>query len=360
MSEPHPIVPVILSGGVGTRLWPASRRSRPKQLLDLVDDRSLIRATLERILSIPSVEQPLIVANEDHADAIEDDLRDLVETDPVLILEPLGRNTAPAVAVAAHEILASQGDRLMIVLPSDHTIADEAMFTEAIAQGIQAGRDGHLVTFGITPSRVETGYGYIRVGDPISHSTARVSAFVEKPDAEAATSYIASGDYLWNSGMYLFLASRYLEELERHAPDIAENAARAHAAAIRTATRVALDADAFRACRPDSIDYAVMEKTDTAAVVPTDPGWSDVGSWSSLWAIADKDDEGNVSTGPVELVDVNNSYIRAGERLVAVIGMDDVVVIDTGDALLVASRDRAQDVKVIVDRLQAANRPELD
>ena len=360
MSASEVIVPVILSGGMGTRLWPASRRTMPKQLLNLVDSRSLIRATIDRIDAVSPGTTPIIVTNADHAAAIERDLHDSGWNDPVLILEPVGRNTAPAVAVAAHEIIATRGDSLMIVLPSDHTIANEAAFAEAIENAARIALEGYLVTFGITPSHAETGYGYIKVGAVISDEAALVSEFREKPDEDTATDYVASGDYLWNSGMYLFFASRYLDELRLHAPDIAVSAERAYAASTRDGTRLNLDAVAFSACRSDSIDYAVMERTTSVAVVPTDPGWNDVGSWASLWEISDKDEAGNVTLGNIELADVTGSYIRGDHKLIAVVGLDDIVIVDTPDALLVTTRDRAQDVKSIVDRLQAENRPELD
>jgi mannose-1-phosphate guanylyltransferase/mannose-6-phosphate isomerase len=360
VNDPKAIVPVILSGGMGTRLWPASRRTRPKQLLNLVGDRSLIRATVDRINAVSPGTTPIIVTNADHADAIEQDLKTSGSDSPVLMLEPVGRNTAPAVAVAAHEIISTRGDGLMIVLPSDHTISNEAVFAEAIEHAASAARDGFLVTFGITPSHAETGYGYIKVGTAVSDATALVSEFREKPDEETAESYITSGDYLWNSGMYLFMASRYLEELRLHAPDIAASAKEAYAVSTRDRARISLGAEAFAACRSDSIDYAVMESTESAAVVPTDPGWNDVGSWSSLWDISEKDGARNVTLGNIELADVTGSYIRGDHRLIAVVGLDDVVIVDTPDALLVTTREKAQDVKSIVDRLQADNRPELD
>ena len=354
------IVPVILSGGMGTRLWPASRRTRPKQLLALVGDRSLIRATLERINMVSPGTAPIIVTNADHAEAIEQELRLSGPDEPVLILEPVGRNTAPAVAVAAHEIIATRGDSLMIVLPSDHTISDPDAFATAIEDAAQVALEGYLVTFGITPATAQTGYGYIQVGAAISGVAALVSEFREKPDVDTAEQYVASGDYLWNSGMFLFLASRYLEELALHAPDIAASAETAYMESTRDGARISLDTAAFSSCRSDSIDYAVMESTTSAAVVPTDPGWNDVGSWASLWEISDKDDDDNVTVGSVELIDVARSYIRGDGKLIAVIGLEDIVIVDTPDALLVTTRDRAQDVKAIVDRLQANNRPELD
>lgn len=360
MSGTTPIVPVILSGGIGTRLWPASRRSRPKQLLDLLDGRSLIRATADRIAAVSPGAEPIIVTNVDQAGAIEAEVRHSDLSDPILILEPVGRNTAPAVAVAAHEIIAAGADSLMIVLPSDHTILDEAAFSEAIDHAVQVALEGYLVTFGVTPTSAETGYGYIRVGAAIADAAALVSEFREKPDKETAASYLASGGYLWNSGMYLFRASRYLEELRLHAPDIASSAKQAYEESTRDGTKITLAAEAFSACRSDSIDYAVLESTTSAVVVPTDPGWSDVGSWESLWAISPKDDVGNVIHGDVELINVNNSYIRGTDKLIAVVGLDDVVIVDTPDALLVTTRKGAQHVKSIVDRLEKDNRTELD
>jgi mannose-1-phosphate guanylyltransferase/mannose-6-phosphate isomerase len=357
---PESIVPVILSGGMGTRLWPASRRSMPKQLLNLVDQRSLIESTVDRISTISPGSTPIVVTSAAHVDVIERDLRRSDRDDAVLILEPVGRNTAPAVAVAALEIIATRGDGLMIVLPSDHTISDEAAFGKAIEHAAVVARQGYLVTFGIAPSLAETGYGYIKVGKALSDVVALVSEFREKPDKATATSYVAAGNYLWNSGMYLFTASRYLEELQLHAPDIAASAKEAYDHATRDGTRVSLDTQAFKACRSESIDYAVMESTTSAAVVPTDPGWNDIGSWASLWDIADKDDDGNVVTGDVEMTGVRRSFIRGGDKLIAVVGLEDVVIIDTPDALLITTRDKAQAVKTIVDRLQANNRPELD
>jgi mannose-1-phosphate guanylyltransferase/mannose-6-phosphate isomerase len=332
----------------------------PKQLLALVDNRSLIRATVDRINAVSLGTTPIIVTNADHAAAIEQDLHLSGWDDLVLILEPVGRNTAPAVAVAAHEIIATRGDSLMIVLPSDHTIANEAAFALAIEHAARVALKGYLVTFGITPSHAETGYGYIKVGTAISDEAALVSEFREKPDEGTAESYVASGDYLWNSGMFLFMASTYLEELRLHAPDIAASAEKAYTKSTREGAKISLDIEEFSACRSDSIDYAVMEGTTSAAVVSTDPGWNDVGSWASLWEILDKDDAGNVTVGNIDMTDVARSYIRGDSRLIAVIGLDDVVIVDTPDALLVTTRDRAQDVKLIVDRLQADNRPELD
>ncbi|MFV1969790.1 MAG: mannose-1-phosphate guanylyltransferase/mannose-6-phosphate isomerase [Acidimicrobiia bacterium] len=359
MNSSHTIVPVILSGGSGTRLWPASRLMQPKQLLPLVDDRSMMRATIDRVSGFGSTERPIIVTNEDHADAITREMMVSGYPDALLILEPIGRNTAPAVAVAAHAAMI-HGDPLLLILPADHTIVDESAFREAVGFAAEAAACGYLVTFGITPSRPEPGYGYIRVGSEITSTVNRVSEFKEKPDSETAVRYVESGEYLWNSGMFLIRASTYLEELEAHAPDIAAASAVAYTKATADENKLHLEAKSFTDCRSDSIDYAVMEQTSMAAVVPTDPGWNDVGSWASLWDIADKDADGNVLIGDVESVATSNSYVRASDRLVATVGIDNMIIVDTPDAVLIARSDAAQSVKTIVDRLKKEHRTEVE
>jgi mannose-1-phosphate guanylyltransferase/mannose-6-phosphate isomerase len=354
------ITPVVLSGGIGARLWPASRRQQPKQLLPLVDDRSMLRATIDRVSSFDSANPPIVVTNRLHAEAIERELAGASQTDATLILEPMGRNTAPAVAVAALEAVAQWGDSLLLVLPSDHTIGDEEAFKSAVLGAADAATAGHLVTFGITPQRAETGYGYIKVGAPITGDVMRVDEFREKPDAETATSYLASGAYLWNSGMFLLDASTYLRELSALDPVMADLARQAWERSDRDGSRVLLNAEAFEAIDGSSIDYTVMEHTNVAAVVPTDPAWNDVGSWASLWDLTAHDADGNVISGDVLAVDVKNSYVRGGDRLIALVGIEDVIVIDTPDAVLVTTRDNAQDVKKIVDRLAAGHRRELE
>ena len=352
------IVPVVLSGGSGTRLWPASRLAQPKQLLPLVEDRSMLRATIDRVAAVGDTRDPIIVTNRDHADAITREMVASGYSNATLILEPVGRNTAPAVAVAAMEVL-KHGDAPMLILPADHTIADEDAFRTAVDAAKDAAEAGYLVTFGISPSRAETGYGYIKVGAPITDSVNEVVEFKEKPDAETAGLYLVSGDYLWNSGMFLLKASRYLEELEEHAPDIAASAATASARANEVDGRVVLDPEAFSTCRADSIDYAVMEQTSMAAVVPTDPGWNDVGSWASLFDIADKDGDNNVLIGDVISVGTSGTYARSNGRLIATVGIEDLIIVETPDAVLVAHRDSAQDVKSIVDKLRDDRRHEL-
>lgn len=353
------VVPVILSGGMGTRLWPASRRTRPKQLLALIGEESMIQATVDRVQNVMGGTDPIIVTNVDHASAIEQDLVDAGYRATKLILEPVGRNTAPAVAVAALEIQQS-GDDLMLVLPADHAIADLPAFSRALEAATEAATAGYLVTFGISPSSPETGYGYIKMGDKITDDASRVAEFKEKPDEATAAAYVASGDYVWNSGMFLFSASLYLEELSLHAPDIAEASRKAFETATRAGSVISLGAQAFEATRSESIDYAVMEPTDRAAVIPTDPGWSDVGSWKSLWEIADRSPEGNVVTADVKTLDVTNSYIRGSGRLIAAVGLDNTVIVDTPDAVLVAAMESTQDVNTIVAQLKAEGRDEYD
>lgn len=351
------IVPVVLSGGMGTRLWPASRRLRPKQLLALLDDEPMITATVNRVHQVIGGSDPIIVTNIDHAEPTRRLLLNAGYSETRLILEPVGRNTAPAVAVAALEVQQGGGD-LMLVLPADHTISDLPAFAEALDAATQAADAGYLVTFGITPSAAETGYGYIKLGETIAGRASRVAEFKEKPDEETAASYLASGQYLWNSGMFLFTASLYLEELSIHAPDIAAASAEAYETATRSGTTISLGTAAFEASRSESIDYAVMERTQRAAVIPTDPGWSDVGSWRSLWEIADRSRDGNVVTGDVTTHNVTNSYIRGDRRLIAAVGLDNTVIVDTPDAVLVAAMDATQDVNAIVARLTAEGRDE--
>lgn len=319
----------------------------------------MMRSTIDRVAALESTERPIVVTNADHADAITREMLASGYPDALLILEPVGRNTAPAVAAAAHEAMA-RGDPLLLILPSDHTIADGDAFRKAIGSAKEAAVDGYLVTFGIAPSRPETGYGYIKVGEAIGDAVSRVIEFKEKPDETTAKQYVESGEYLWNSGMFLIRASRFLEELEKYAPDIAANASAAHRDATRRGNQVLLEIEAFASCRSESIDYAVMEHTSMAAVVPTDPGWNDIGSWASLWEIAEKDADQNVVFGDVTSVDTTGSYIRASNRLVATVGIDDMVIVDTPDALLVAKRDSAQDVKKMVDKLKLDHRAELE
>ena len=352
------IVPVILSGGSGTRLWPASRVHQPKQLLPLVGDHSLIGDTIARVIALGTVGDPIIVTNEAHAVGIERAMRAEGLDDVTLIIEPFGRNTAPAVAAAAVEIVAAAPDALMLVLPSDHAIADVDAFQDALRHGAGLATAGHLVTFGIKPTAPETGFGYIRAGSAIDEHGWAVSEFVEKPDLDTAMTYVESGEYSWNSGMFLFTAATYLEELQRYRPDILGASSATVTASTRTPGRILLDAEAFARCPAESIDYAVMERTDRAAVIPIDPGWSDVGSWTALWRISDQDEDGNVIEGDVVVDGTSNSLVHSHDRLVAVAGLDGAVVVDTPDAVLVTTLDASQRVKSVVDTLNDRGRVE--
>jgi len=373
------IVPVLLSGGSGTRLWPLSRETHPKQFQPLVGEQSLLQATWQRLAGLDMATGPIVVANEEHRFMVAEQLRQVGIAPAALLLEPVGRNTAPAIAVAALQAMADGADPLLLVLPSDHVIRDEAGFRAAVQSAMPAAEQGQLVTFGIVPTGPETGYGYIKAAPvggpsgPIAGSSAvaksigpegpptgvrQVERFVEKPDLPTAADYVASGVYFWNSGMFLFRASRYLEELGRFAPVMVAAARAALDGAKRDVDFLRLDRAAFEACPADSIDYAVMEKTADAAVLPIDVGWSDVGSWSALWEIADQDPDGNAHHGDVMAIGCRNTLAWGGRRLVSLLGLEDVIVVDTDDALLVASRGQVQQVKDIVARLKAENRPQ--
>ena len=351
------MIPVILSGGSGTRLWPLSRQAYPKQFLALAGEDTMLQATWQRVAELASA-APLVVANEDHRFMVAEQLRQVGCTPAAIVLEPVGRNTAPAIAVAALQATADGTDPLLLVLPSDHVIADAAGFRAAVAAATPAAQNGKLVTFGIVPTAAETGYGYIQAvagGDAPVRAVAR---FVEKPDAATAAQYLASGQYFWNSGMFLFQASRYLAELERHAPAMLAACRAAFEGAKRDTDFVRLDKAAFAACPSDSIDYAVMEKTADAAVLPIDVGWNDVGSWSALWEVAQQDGDGNAHHGDVIALDCRDTLAWGDHRLVAMIGLRDIVVVDSDDALLVAHKDHVQEVKEVVARLKAEGRSE--
>ena len=352
------LIPVILSGGSGTRLWPLSRESHPKQFLPLLGERSLLQMTWLRLRGLPGADAPLVVANEEHRFMVAEQLREIGVTPQALILEPVGRNTAPAIAVAALKAMAGGADPVLLVLPSDHVIADEPGFRAAILAALPAAEAGSLVTFGIVPTAPETGYGYINATATAGEGVRPVLRFVEKPDLATAEQYLASGDYFWNSGMFAFRASRYIEELTRNQPKMVESAREALDKASRDADFLRLDRDAFAACPADSIDYAVMEKTDRAAVLPIDVGWNDVGSWSALWSVVEQDGNGNAHRGDVLARDCRNTLAISDKRLVALIGLNDVVVVDTDDAVLVAHKDRVQEVKDIVASIKQAKRPQ--
>jgi mannose-1-phosphate guanylyltransferase/mannose-6-phosphate isomerase len=356
------IQPVILSGGSGTRLWPMSRTLYPKQLLSLLGQDSLLQQTVRRVADRQGFAAPLLVANEEHRFIIAEQLREIAAVPRALLLEPVGRNTAPAACIAALALTEAEPDPLMLVMPSDHTIGDLAAFADAVEGAATAARAGALVSFGITPQRAETGYGYIRRGSELDGAKGvfAVAEFVEKPGPEQAQAYVASGEHSWNSGMFLFPARVYLDELERLRPDMVAACRDALATAQRDSDFVRLGREAFAACDSDSIDYAVMEHTRRAAVVPVSMGWSDVGSWDALWEMGDKDQHGNSIEGNVVAEDARNCYLRSEAGLVAAIGIEDLVVVSTADAVMVAPRNRTQDVKKLVARLVKDRRDEAD
>jgi mannose-1-phosphate guanylyltransferase/mannose-6-phosphate isomerase len=357
------IVPVILSGGSGTRLWPLSRQLHPKQFLALTGEETLLQQTVNRLVGLDlllggsEVAAPVVVCNEEHRFLVAEQLREIDKPATTILLEPEGRNTAPALTLAA---LTCDPDDVLLVMPADHVIKDGAAFQKAVVTGAQLAAAGRMVTFGVVPTSPETGYGYIQSGAPVHEGAFEISRFVEKPDLATAERYLTSGDYLWNSGMFVVKAARWLECLQSSRPDIL-NACRASVETSRRDTDFTrVDREAFTRCPSDSIDYAVMEKIPAAesAVIPLNAGWSDVGAWSALWEIEAKDACGNVIKGDVLTQDTHNSMIIAKERLVTTIGLSDVVVVETADAVLVASKTAAQDVKLIASALKEQARDE--
>ena len=350
------MIPVILSGGSGTRLWPLSRRDYPKQFLPLVSERTLLQDTLLRLKGLDHLEAPIGVCNEIHRFMMAEQLWEIKQPPAGIILEPFGKNTAPAVAMAA--MAAKNPDDILLVLPADHVIENIPAFQAAVRQAEKAAQQDYLVTFGILPNRPETGYGYIKSGDALGDHAFHVAAFVEKPDQTTAESYIASGQYYWNSGMFAFKASVYLAELARFNPQMLNACRKAFDHATVDSDFIRLDQAAFAECPSDSIDYAVMEKTEQAVMIPLDASWNDVGSWSALWDVTPKDDHGNAINGDVITQNSRNSYIHSSHRLVTTVGINDLVIIETADAVMVASKDQVQDVKHIVDQLTAQDRVE--
>ena len=349
------ITPVILCGGSGTRLWPKSRRMLPKQLLSLTGEQTMLQQTLERVRCYS---KPIVVCNEDHRFMVAQQAREIGFDDLTIIIEPVGRNTAPAIAFAALTALQSGDDTNLLILPADHLLDDIDQFHAAVDTGLQTSFQKGLVTFGIVPTAPETGYGYIQMAGESPEAVKPIAQFVEKPDLATAESYLADGNYYWNAGMFLFGAKALLDELATHAPTIAAASEKAVNNAVVESDFVRLQKADVETIPEDSIDYAVMEKTKAGYVIPLDCGWSDVGSWSSLWEALEKDEKGNVALGDVILEDCSDSLVFGEDHLVAAVGIDNLIVVDTKNATLVAPKDRAQEVKAIVSKLKVAGRDE--
>lgn len=355
------IYPVILTGGTGTRLWPLSRTLYPKQLLALNSSKTLLQETAQRVSAPDRFHPPFLIGNDEHRFIVAEQLREIGIEPHTILLEPEGRNTAPAAALAAMILTEKDPEAVMLVTPSDHVISNEAAFGRALVEARGAAATGeHLVTFGVQPTRPETGYGYIRQGQRLEKHPGchAVKEFVEKPDEATAEAYVAAGDYFWNSGIFLFPAALYLSELEKFEPDIVAACRKALEGGRNDLSFYRIGEDAFRECPSNSVDYAVMEHTDAAVVTAVDMGWSDVGSWSALWDISAKDAAGNATTGEVLTIDVKNSLLHSDGPMISAVGLRGVVIVATKDAVMVASRDRAQDVKLLVEQLEKAGRTE--
>ncbi|WP_236172806.1 mannose-1-phosphate guanylyltransferase/mannose-6-phosphate isomerase [Pseudomonas pseudonitroreducens] len=353
------MIPVILSGGSGSRLWPLSRKQYPKQFLALTGEHTLFQQTLSRLV-FEGMEPPVVVSNQEHRFIVQEQLEELSLKTQSILLEPFGRNTAPAVAIAAMKLMAEGRDELLLILPADHVIEDQRAFQRALALATNAAEKGEMVLFGVPANRPETGYGYIKAGDErgLPDGVIRVERFIEKPDETRAQQFVEDGGYFWNSGMFLFRASRFLEELKKHDADIYDTCLLALERSQHDGELISIDAATFECCPDNSIDYAVMEKTRRACVVPLSAGWNDVGSWSSIWEVHDKDDDGNVTMGDVMVHDSHNCLVHGNGKLVSVIGLEDIVVVETKDAMMIAHKDRVQDVKKVVNQLDAAGRSE--
>lgn len=350
------LLPVILAGGAGTRLWPLSRQLNPKQFLKLTGERTMIQDTVGRLEGLTCV-APILVCSEEHRFLAAEQMRQLGFESPRVLLEPCPRNTAPAIALAALQALADCSDPLLLVLPADHLIQDVEQFHSGVEAAIELAESGMLVTFGVVADKAETGYGYIQRGDQVGLGY-KVTRFVEKPSLENSSKYLQSGDYFWNSGMFLFRASAYLNELRLYKPEILEACEVAFKSGREDLDFIRIDRDAFSLCPSDSIDYAVMEKTQCAVMVPFAAQWSDIGSWSALWDVSEKDASGNVLSGDALAFNSDGCLVKADSRLVAVVGGSDLVVVETKDAVLVAARDKVQDIKAVVEQLNAQARPE--
>ncbi|MBE1287211.1 MAG: mannose-1-phosphate guanylyltransferase/mannose-6-phosphate isomerase [Alteromonadaceae bacterium] len=356
------MIPVILAGGSGSRLWPKSRVAYPKQFLKLTSEQSMLQDTLTR-LPVSGTSAPLLICNEEHRFLVAEQLRQINHRHQGIILEPIGRNTAPAIALAALQAVQNAHDPMLLVLAADHLIRDEKVFHQALVKARTLAEQNYLVTFGVVPETPHTGYGYIKSGSSVSHKETllgyQVAQFVEKPNLATAQDYVQSGDYYWNSGMFMFKAQAYLDALKIHSPKILLACERALEGAEQDLDFIRVAAEEFSVSPDDSIDYAVMEKAENVAMVPLQAGWSDVGAWSSLWDVAEKDSSGNAFVGDVMATQSHNNYVNAEGRLVTLVGCDDMVVVETKDAVLVAKRDAVQDIKTIVNQLKEQSRPEF-
>ncbi|CAD5107311.1 mannose-1-phosphate guanylyltransferase/mannose-6-phosphate isomerase [Zestomonas carbonaria] len=354
------MIPVILSGGSGSRLWPLSRKLYPKQFLALTGQRTLFQQTLMR-LDAEGMGAPIVVCNEEHRFIVSEQLAGIGCSAQAVLLEPFGRNTAPAIAMVAMKLVAEGRDELLLVLPADHVVEDQKALQRALALATIAAEQGAMVLFGVPASKPETGFGYIKsrpARDDLPPGVLAVERFVEKPSSAKASEFVASGDYFWNSGMFLFRCSRYLEELKGHEPDIYDTCLLALERSKHEGDSVAIDEATFACCPDNSIDYAVMEKTGRACVVPLDAGWNDVGCWSSLWDVQGKDEHGNALQGDVVLQDCHNCLVHGTGKLVTLVGLDDLVVVETKDAVMITHRERSQEVKQLVNTLAAQGRQE--
>jgi mannose-1-phosphate guanylyltransferase/mannose-6-phosphate isomerase len=354
------IIPIILAGGSGTRLWPLSRKLYPKQLIDIYNEKTMLQNTILRLEGLENTGSPIVVCNEEHRFMTAEQIRKISVDPKAIILEPIGRNTAPAIAIAALKAMENNQDPILLILPADHVIEKIAQFHEIVLLGVDYAEQDNLITFGIIPDSPETGYGYIKKGDILKSSkdVAKIQSFVEKPDFETAKKYLASGSYTWNSGMFMFKASAIINELETHAPQIIKQCRKAMATSVKDLDFLRLNLDDFQKIDSDSIDYAVMEKTLKGIVISLDAGWSDMGSFDALWQAGEKDHDGNVLKGNVLTHDVKQTYINSEKRLIAAVGLEKFVIVETKDAVFISPRDRVQDVKKIVKQLKDQNRDE--
>jgi mannose-1-phosphate guanylyltransferase/mannose-6-phosphate isomerase len=352
------IIPVILSGGSGTRLWPLSRKQYPKQYLPLAGDNTMLQETILRLSDLDNLTDPIIICNADHRFLVAEQCQQIDITNPTILLEPIGRNTAPAITAAALQSLKQTDDAVLLVLSADHVIQDVGVFHQAINIASNQAQEGKLATFGIVPTDANTGYGYIKSSVDSNNGAHKVEEFVEKPDLETAEKYLEQGNYLWNSGMFMFKAATLIDELTTHSPEIVTSVNDAVNNAVQDLDFIRLDKQAFESSLSDSIDYALMEKSDNVVVVPLDAKWNDIGAWSALHDIGTKDANGNVIKGDVITQDTTNTYINANHHMVATIGVDNLIIIDTPDATFIATQNQAQEVKSIVESLKASGRCE--